>query len=162
MSVSIRQARPEDTDAIHNMINGLSVYREAPRETVPDIDTLRQSLFSAQTTAEAYICEIAGRVAGYAIVSMSYSTWLGRYSLNMEDLYFTPDYRGQGAGKAMLHYIAQLAVQRQCSRIEWNVLEWDQSAKDFYQSIDALPLAEWVRYRLDGPALEKFALRETL
>ncbi len=159
MSVTIRQASPQDADAIYNMINGLSVYRESPKEAVPDVEDIRTSLFSADTAAEAYICEVDGNVAGYSVVSMSYSTWLGRYSLNMEDLYFIPDYRGLGAGKAMLQYIAQLAVSRKCSRIEWNVLEWDKSAKDFYLSIDALPLSEWVRYRLDGPALERFATR---
>lgn len=162
MSVVIRQARPEDTDIIHNLINGLTVYQDAPRDVVPDIETIRRSLFSAETTAEAWLCEIDGVAAGYAVVSMSYSAWTGRSSLNMEDLYFTPDYRGRGAGKAMLHHLAQLAVMRECSRIEWNALEWDKSARDFYQSIDALPLAEWVRYRLDGPALQKFAQRESL
>ncbi|MHA1002588.1 N-acetyltransferase family protein [Leclercia pneumoniae] len=162
MSVTIRQASPQDADAIYNMINGLSVYRESPKEAVPDVEDIRTSLFSEDTAAEAYICEVDGNVAGYSVVSMSYSTWLGRYSLNMEDLYFIPDYRGLGAGKAMLQYIAQLAVSRKCSRIEWNVLEWDKSAKDFYLSIDALPLSEWVRYRLDGPALERFATREII
>ncbi|NEK83919.1 MAG: GNAT family N-acetyltransferase [Pantoea ananatis] len=162
MSVTIRQASPQDADAIYNMINGLSVYRESPKEAVPDVEDIRTSLFSADTAAEAYICEVDGNVAGYSVVSMSYSTWLGRYSLNMEDLYFIPDYRGLGAGKAMLQYIAQLAVSRKCSRIEWNVLEWDKSAKDFYLSIHALPLSEWVRYRLDGPALERFATRELI
>lgn len=160
MSVIIRQASPEDTDAICNMVNGLSVYSEAPLQSVPDADQIRRSLFAPDSTAEAYLCEIEGVIAGYCVISMSFSTWLGRCSLNMEDLYFTPDYRGRGAGKAILHYIAQLAVSRQCNRIEWNVLDWDKSAKDFYHSIDALPLSEWVRYRLDGPALEKFASRE--
>lgn len=160
MSVIIRQATPDDTDAIYNMINGLSVYSEAPQDAVPDIDEIRRSLFSTDTTAEAYICEIDAVVAGYAVISLSFSTWLGRHSLNLEDLYFTPDYRGRGAGKAMLQHIAQLAVRRQCRRIEWNALEWDKSAKEFYHSIDALPLNEWVRYRLDGPALERFASQE--
>lgn len=162
MSVMIRQASQQDTDAIYDMINGLSVYREATQEAVPDIEEVRKSLFSPETRTEAYICEIDGVIAGYSVISMSYSAWLGRCSLNMEDLYFLPDYHGRGAGKAMLQYIAQLAVRRQCNRIEWNVLEWDKSAKEFYHSIDALPLSEWVRYRLDGPALEKFAARETI
>ncbi|MDU6431422.1 MAG: GNAT family N-acetyltransferase [Pantoea sp.] len=160
MSVTIRPARLEDADAIYNMINGLAVYRDAPLESVPDIEEVRKSLFSPETTAEACICEIDGIIAGYSVISMSHAAWLGRRSLNMEDLYFTPDYRGRGAGKAMLKYIAQLAVSRQCSRIEWNVLEWDNCAKEFYHSIDALPLSEWVRYRLDGPALQKFAARD--
>ncbi|MEZ3500345.1 N-acetyltransferase family protein [Pantoea sp. KPR_PJ] len=160
MTVIIRQATPDDMDAIYNMINGLSVYSETPQQAAPDIDEIRRSLFSQKTNAEAYICEIDGHIAGYCVISMSFSTWLGRHSLNMEDLYFTPDYRGRGAGKAILQYIAQLAVSRCCSRIEWNALEWDTSAKAFYHSIDALPLSEWVRYRLDGPALERFASRE--
>ena len=162
MGMTIRRAGTEDTDAIYNMINGLSVYREVPLEAMPDAEEIRTSLFSHDTNAEAYLCEIDGVMAGYAVISLSYSTWPGRYSLYMEDLYFTPDYRGRGAGKAMLQYIAQLAVSRHCSRIEWNVLEWDKSAKDFYNSIDALPLNEWVRYRLDGPALKRFASQELL
>jgi len=162
MSVTIRQANPQDADAIYNMINGLSVYREGPQDAVPDVEEIRTSLFSTDTTAEAYVCEIDGNMAGYSVISMSYSTWLGRHSLSMDDLYFMPDYRSLGAGKLMLQYIAQLAISRKCSRIEWNVLEWDKSAKDFYMSIDALPLTEWVRYRLDGPAFEKFATREAL
>jgi len=160
MTVIIRQAVPSDADAIYSMINGLSVYSEAPPDAIPDVEEIKKSLFAAQTRAEAYMCEIDGTIVGYAVISLSYSTWLARYSLNMEDLYFTPDYRGRGAGKAMLHFIAQLAVSRNCSRIEWNALEWDKSANDFYQSIDALPLNEWVRYRLDGAALERFAHQE--
>lgn len=75
----------------------------------------------------------------------------------MEDLYVSPAYRGLGAGKALLKHIAQLAVQRQCGRLEWSVLDWNQPAIDFYLSIGALPVVEWVRYRLDGEALLKFA-----
>lgn len=162
MAVIIRQAGAADTDAIYNMINGLSVYRETPLDALPDVEELRKFLFSSEATPEAYIGEIDGTIVGYAVISLSYSTWPGRYSLNVEDLYFTPDYRGRGAGKVMLQYIAQLAIARRCNRIEWNVLEWDRSAKDFYDSINALPLSEWVRYRLDGPALERFAAQEAV
>ncbi|QUG73478.1 GNAT family N-acetyltransferase (plasmid) [Erwinia sp. E602] len=162
MDVMIRQASEADTDAIYNMINGLSVYREAPLEAIPAIEEIRTFLFSPGSPAEAYICEIDGTVNGYAIISMSQASWSGRHRLSVEELYFTPDYRGRGAGKTLLQYIAQLAVSRQCSRIEWNVLEWDKPANEFYQSIDALPLNEWVRYRLDGPALERFASCTTL
>ncbi|WP_315315712.1 GNAT family N-acetyltransferase [Pantoea vagans] len=157
MSVVFRKVVPDDAENIYNMINGLSVYREVPPEVIPGVEEIRTNLFSDDTNAEAYICEIQGIIAGYAVVSLSFSTWLGRKSLNLDDLYFTPDYRGQGAGKAMLQFIAQLAVNRGCSRIEWNALEWDKTAKDFYNSIDALALNEWVRYRLDGPALKRFA-----
>lgn len=94
---------------------------------------------------------------GYAVFFTSYSTWLGRNGIYMEDLYVTPDYRGIGAGKALLKTIAQYAVQRQCGRLEWSVLDWNQPAIDFYLSIGAQPQDEWVRYRLTGDALRAFA-----
>ncbi|RKT89797.1 acetyltransferase (GNAT) family protein [Rahnella aquatilis] len=106
---------------------------------------------------EALICESEGKTIGYAVFFTSYSTWLGRNGLYMEDLYITPDYRGKGAGKALLKNIAQSAVKRQCGRLEWSVLDWNQSAIDFYLSIGASPQSEWVRYRLDGEALLKFS-----
>ena len=106
---------------------------------------------------EALICEVAGKAVGYAVFFTSYSTWLGRNGIYMEDLYVTPDYRGIGAGKALLKTIAQYAVQRQCGRLEWSVLDWNQPAIDFYLSIGAQPQDEWVRYRLTGDALRAFA-----
>jgi len=157
MSITIRQARPEDATAIYTMIYELAVYEKAPEEVVTTPDEIRETLFGAGSKTEALICEIEGKTAGYAVFFTSYSTWLGRNGIYMEDLYFSPDYRGLGVGKALLKFIAQEAVKRQCGRIEWSALSWDQPAKEFYQSIDALPLNEWVRYRLDGAALHRFA-----
>ncbi|WP_213703191.1 GNAT family N-acetyltransferase, partial [Klebsiella aerogenes] len=106
---------------------------------------------------EALICEIDGKTAGYAVFFTSYSTWLGRNGIYMEDLYISPDYRGQGAGRALLKTIARYAVARRCGRLEWSVLDWNQPAIDFYLSIGAAAQSEWVRYRLDGEALVNFA-----
>ncbi|WP_243079446.1 GNAT family N-acetyltransferase [Pantoea sp. MQR6] len=157
MGVTIRQAYPEDADIIYNMIVELSIYEQGLQQPLTNAEEIRNTLFGSNSNTEAFICEIDGITAGYAVVSTSYSAWLGRSGLYMEDLYFSPNYRGLGAGKALLQFIAQQAIKRQCGRIEWSVLNWDQSAKDFYLSIDALPLNEWVRYRLDGAALQKFA-----
>ncbi|XXD08414.1 N-acetyltransferase family protein [Klebsiella sp. R445] len=157
MSIRIRQARPEDVTTIYDMIYELAVYEKAPEQVVTTPDEIRDTLFGADSKTEALICEIDGTSVGYAVFFTSYSTWLGRNGIYMEDLYISPEYRGQGAGRAMLKHIAQCAVQRQCGRLEWSVLDWNQPAIDFYLSIGALPQSEWVRYRLDGEALLKFA-----
>ncbi|MBW5826766.1 GNAT family N-acetyltransferase [Yersinia kristensenii] len=157
MSITIRQARPEDATAIYDMIYELAVYEKAPEEVVTTPDEIRETLFCAGSKTEALICESEGKTVGYAVFFTSYSTWLGRNGIYMEDLYISPDYRGKGAGKALLKNIAQCAVKRQCGRLEWSVLDWNQPAIDFYLSIGALPQSEWVRYRLDGEALLKFA-----
>ena len=157
MSITIRQARPTDANAIYDMIYELAVYEKAPEEVVTTPDEIKATLFGADSKTEALICEIDGNVAGYAVFFTSYSTWLGRNGIYMEDLYVSPEYRGKGAGRALLKHIAQLAVKRQCGRLEWSVLDWNQPAIDFYLSIGALPQSEWVRYRLDGDALLSFA-----
>ncbi|AVF37836.1 GNAT family N-acetyltransferase [Rahnella sikkimica] len=157
MSIMIRPARPEDATAIYAMIYELAVYEKAPEEVVTTPDEIRETLFGADSQTEALICESEGKIVGYAVFFTSYSTWLGRNGIYMEDLYISPDYRGKGAGRALLKNIAQCAVRRQCGRLEWSVLDWNQPAIDFYLSIGALPQSEWVRYRLDGEALRKFA-----
>ena len=110
-------------------------------------DEIGETLFGADSKTEALIAEYEGKIAGYAVFFTSYSTRLGRNGIYMEDLYVSPDYRGKGAGRALLKHIAQLAVKRQCGRLEWSVLDWNQPAIDFYLSIGALPQSEWVRYR---------------
>lgn len=157
MSTTIRQARPTDVQAIYDMIYELAVYEKAPEEVVTTPDEIEATLFGEGSKTEALICEIEGKIAGYAVFFTSYSTWLGRNGIYMEDLYISPDFRGKGAGKALLKHIARFAVERNCGRLEWSVLDWNQPAIDFYLSIGALPQSEWVRYRLDGDALLKFA-----
>ena len=153
MSIILRQARPEDAAAIYAMIYELAVYEKVV--TTPE--EIRETLFGAGSNTEALIAEYEGNIIGYAVFFTSYSTWLGRNGIYMEDLYVSPEYRGKGAGRALLKHIAQLAVKRQCGRLEWSVLDWNQPAIDFYLSIGALPQSEWVRYRLDGDALLSFA-----
>lgn len=157
MSMTIREARPADAEAIFEMIMALAIYEKAPQEVVTSAAEIRETLFGAGSKTEALICEVDGAVAGYAVFFTSYSTWLGRNGIYMEDLYVSPAYRGHGAGKGMLKAIARLAVERRCGRLEWSVLDWNQPAIDFYLSIGALPQSEWVRYRLDSEALLAFA-----
>ena len=102
MSITIRQARADDASAIYNMIYELAVYEKAPQEVVTTPEEIRETLFGDDSKTEALICEIDGKTAGYAVFFTSYSTWLGRNGIYMEDLYISPDYRGQGAGRALL------------------------------------------------------------
>lgn len=157
MSVDIRPAQATDAQAIYDMIFELAVYEKAPEEVITTPEEIRETLFGAESKTEALICEIDGATIGYAVFFTSYSTWLGRNGIYLEDLYISPGARGNGAGKALIKHIAQLAVQRGCGRLEWSVLDWNQPAIDFYLSIGAAPQSEWVRYRIDGEALLKFA-----
>ncbi len=102
MSITIRQATPDDATAIYDMIYELAVYEKAPEEVVTTPEEIRETLFASGSKTEALICEVAGKAVGYAVFFTSYSTWLGRNGIYMEDLYVTPDYRGIGAGKALL------------------------------------------------------------
>lgn len=157
MSTLIRKATPHDAKAIYDMIYELAVYEKAPEEVVTTPEEIGETLFGNDSKTEALICEVNGVIAGYAVFFTSYSTWLGRNGIYMEDLYISPDFRGQGAGKALLKTVAKCAVERRCGRLEWSVLDWNQPAIDFYLSIGALPQDEWVRYRMEGEALLKFA-----
>lgn len=157
MSITIRQAVAEDAGAIFAMIVDLAIYEKARDEVKTSPEEIKMTLFGAQSVTEALICEDDGVMIGYAVFFTSYSTWLGCNGIYLEDLYISPDARGKGAGKAMLKSIAQLAVQRRCQRVEWSVLDWNQPAIDFYDSLGALPQSEWVRYRLTGDALLNFA-----
>ena len=105
----------------------------------------------------ALVCQVDGVAAGFAVYFFNYSTWQGRKGLYLEDLYVSPAQRGAGAGKALLRHLARIAVANDCGRFEWSVLDWNAPAIGFYEAIGAVPLSEWVRYRLTGPALEAFA-----
>ena len=94
---------------------------------------------------------------GFAVYFYNYSTWLGKNGLYLEDLYVTPESRGIGAGKALLQHMANIAVDQDCGRFEWRVLDWNEPSIKFYQSIGALPQDEWIGYRLDGQALLDFS-----
>ena len=103
------------------------------------------------------MCELDGSAIGYAVYFYSYSTWLGRNGIYLEDLYITPEQRGVGAGKRLLRHIAREAVAEGCGRLEWSVLDWNEPAIQFYKSLGAAPQDEWVRYRLEGETLTAFA-----
>lgn len=156
-AIDIRPATDADCGLILKFIRELAEYENAIEEVLASEEDLRQAFFSSSPTAFALVCSVDGLPAGIAIYFFNFSTWLGKKGLFLEDLYVSPDYRGSGAGKALLKHLARLAVEKDCGRFEWNVLDWNKPAIDFYESFGALPQEEWVGYRLTGEALKQFA-----
>ncbi|RMC93288.1 GNAT family N-acetyltransferase [Aquitalea palustris] len=157
MSIEIRPATRADAALILHYIRELAIYEKAEQEVVASVADIEESLFGDAASAESLICLQHGQPIGYAVYFFSYSTWLGKSGLYLEDLYITPAARGSGAGKRLLRHLAQLAVAKGCGRFEWSVLDWNQPAIDFYESFGAAAQSEWIRYRLAGDALLQFA-----
>lgn len=155
--MDIRPAEVNDAPLILRFIKELAAYEKAEHEVVASEDDLRKTLFGADSPARAVICTVDGVAAGFAVYFFNYSTWQGKKGLYLEDLYVTPAFRRAGAGKAMLRHLARVAVAQGCGRFEWSVLDWNELALQFYRSIGAWPMDEWVRYRMAGAALVDFA-----
>ena len=157
MNIVIRDAQARDAAQIHAFIVELAIYEKAEHEVIASAADIERSLFEPGSPARGLICEINGQPVGFAVYFLSYSTWLGRKGLYLEDLYVSPQHRGSGAGKRLLRHLAQLAFDSGCGRFEWSVLDWNEPAIQFYQSLGAKPQAEWVRYRMAGETLKQFA-----
>ena len=156
--INIRKATPKDAELILGFIRELAEFEKMENDVVATADSLRKSLLSEGATAKALIVSIDDNPIGYAVYFYNYSTWLGKKGLYLEDLYITTKYRGNGAGKAVLRYLAKLAVDEGCGRFEWCVLDWNQPAIKFYKSIGAVPQNDWVLYRLNGRSLSDFVV----
>jgi GNAT superfamily N-acetyltransferase len=156
-AIEIRPASEADVPLILGFIKELAIFEHAEAEALATPAQIRNSLFGPQPHARALICRVDGVDAGFALYFFSYSTWQGRQGLYLEDLYLSPAYRHQGAGTALLQHLARIAMANDCGRFEWSVLDWNEPAIKFYRSLGAVPMQEWVRYRLVGEALAQFA-----
>jgi len=157
MSLTIRPAVRTDATQILAFITELAEYERARHEVIASVADIEHSLFDEGSTVHSLICERDGRAIGFAVYFYSYSTWLGRNGIYLEDLYITPEQRGGGAGRDLLRHIAREAVEHRCGRLEWSVLDWNAPAIGFYEALGAQAQDEWVRYRLDGEKLLRFA-----
>nr|WP_314483908.1 GNAT family N-acetyltransferase [uncultured Pseudomonas sp.] len=157
MSLVIRPAQSTDAQQILDFITELAEYERARDQVLATPQDIERSLFEADSTVHCLMAERAGRAIGFAIFFYSYSTWLGRNGIYLEDLYITPEARGDGAGRQLLRHIAKEAVAKGCGRLEWSVLDWNEPAIGFYEALGAQPQKEWVRYRLEGETLSAFA-----
>lgn len=154
--LNIRPARPDETETVLELINRLATYEKCANEVVADTNTLYQSLF-VEKSAEVVFAEEEGNIVGFALFFHNFSTFVGRKGLYLEDLFVVPEKRGLGYGKALLKHLAKIAVERNCGRMEWICLDWNESALSVYRKIGAVPMSEWTVQRLDENALKQFA-----
>ena len=156
---TLRDATPDDVDDIIRLIRELATYEKEPDAATATPDHVREALFPGEASPAAYglIAERAGRVVGMAIWFTSFSTWTGRQGIWLEDLFVEPEHRGLGIGKAMLVRLAATCVERDWTRLEWAVLDWNEPSIEFYRSQGARAQDEWTTYRVDGPALASLA-----
>ncbi|MDE1183667.1 GNAT family N-acetyltransferase [Paraburkholderia sp.] len=154
---TIREATSADVGAMLSLMRELAEFESLTHLFVATEDGLRDALFGARPAAEALVAEKAGKLVGYALFFHNYSTFVGRRGLYLEDLYVQPDQRGTGLGTALLRRVAALAVERQCGRFEWTVLDWNQRAIDFYEKMGASIMPDWRVVRVADDALEQLA-----
>jgi GNAT superfamily N-acetyltransferase len=154
MDPEIRPATEADVPLILTFIRELADYERLSHEVAATEEALRDSLFGERRFAEVLIGYRDGRPAGFALFFHSFSTFLGKPGMYLEDLYVRPEFRGAGIGRALLVHLARLARERGCGRLEWSVLDWNEPAIGFYKGIGASPVSGWTLYRVTGEALE--------
>jgi GNAT superfamily N-acetyltransferase len=159
LTVTIRPATPEDAALVLRFIRELAEFEREPDAVKASEESLKHALFG-ERSAEAVIAEQEGRPMGFALFFHNFSTWTGRKGLYLEDLYVTPEARGSGVGTALLRHLAGIALDRDCGRFEWAVLDWNTPAIDFYTAMGAESLDEWRVRRVTGDALIKLAGRD--
>ncbi|HKE82643.1 MAG TPA: GNAT family N-acetyltransferase [Vicinamibacterales bacterium] len=155
--VSIVPAHEKDVPVILEMIRGLAEYEQLSHQVVATEESLRTSLFGARPAAEVVLAYSDRTPVGFALYFHNYSTFLGRSGLYLEDLFVVPAWRGRGVGRKLLSHLASIAVARACGRMEWAVLDWNESAIGFYQRLGARVLDDWRICRLSGEALSRAA-----
>ena len=160
--VSIRPAARDDAAAIHALIRELAEYERLTTLCTGSTAELADALFGERPAAEVLLAEVDGAIAGFALFFHNFSTFLGKRSLYLEDLFVRPAFRGAGLGKHLMASLARLAVQRDCGRFEWSVLDWNAPAIGFYRTLGAVGMAEWTVQRLEGEALHALASHDAL
>lgn len=155
MTLTIRPATPADLPLIGQLIRDLADYEKLAHEVRFDPAVLGAKLFGARPYAEVVIGEIDGAAQGFALFFHNFSTFEGRPGIYLEDLFVRPGARGSGLGKALLAHLAALAVERDCARLEWSVLDWNEPAIGFYKALGARAMDEWTVMRVDGAALAR-------
>lgn len=153
----VRFAEKEDTGLILRFIKGLAEYEKLSHEVAATEDLLQETLFGTRQVAEVVIGEYRGDAVAFALFFHNYSTFLGRPGIYLEDLFVKPEMRGRGFGKALLAFLAKLATERKCGRVEWSVLDWNAPAIRFYRKLGAVAQDEWTVHRLTGEALDRLA-----
>lgn len=155
--ITTRPARPGDVPDILRLIVALAVYEHEPDAVHSSEESLAGTLFCDHPNVFAILLEVDGRVRGLALWFLTFSTWTGRPSLYLEDLFVEPELRGTGAGTVLLRALAREAKARGCARLDWSVLDWNEPAMGFYRAIGANRVEGWQPWRIDGEALDRLA-----
>jgi GNAT superfamily N-acetyltransferase len=156
----IRDATADDIDVLVDLIVELATYEQEPDQAKATAEQLRDALFAAEPAVFCLVAEDdAGAVVAFALWFRTFSTWLGRHGIYLEDLFVRPSARRAGHGRALLAELARIAVERGYGRVEWAVLDWNVEAQGFYSAIGARPMSEWTTWRLDGEALPALGRR---
>lgn len=153
----IRAAQPDDVGTILKLIQGLADYEHEPLAVEATEEGLLRDGFGREPKFHCVIAEWGGAAAGFALYFYNYSTWKGRPGIFLEDLFVWPEYRGRGIGKALLLHVARAAVEANCGRYEWQVLDWNTPAIEFYEGLGAKRMKQWLPMRVDGNALLEMA-----
>jgi GNAT superfamily N-acetyltransferase len=157
--LNIRAAQVEDVSNIFSLVEALAKYEKLSHALVGNPESLKEHLFGKRPYADAIVAELDDKIIGYALFFYNYSTFLTKPGIYIEDIFILPEYRRQGIGKALLANVAQIAIDIDAGRLEWSVLDWNQSAIDFYENIGASILDEWRICRISGENLKKLADR---
>ena len=153
----IRKALASDVPQIRALIRELADYERAPQEAIATEEDLLRDGFGERPRFACLMAELDGAVVGFALYFHNYSTWRGQWGLYLEDLFVRPAARGRGAGKALFVELARIAVDSKCGRFDWQVLDWNKPAIEFYARLGAVAKKEWLNMRLEGAALERLA-----
>ncbi len=155
--LTIEPAQESDVPLILGFIRELAAYEKLAQEVEATEEDLRRTLFGERAYAETVIARYEGEAAGFALFFHNYSSFLAKPGIYLEDLFVQPNFRGKGIGKALLVHLARLARERDCGRVEWWVLDWNESAIEFYKSIKAQPMNEWTVFRLSSAGIRSLA-----
>jgi GNAT superfamily N-acetyltransferase len=155
--LQLREAMPDDVELILYFIKALAEYEKLLDSVEATPEILKETLFGKRKVAETILAFVDDQPAGFALFFHNFSTFLGRPGLYLEDLFVKPEFRGHGVGQALLKKLSQIAVERNCGRLEWWVLDWNEKAIRFYKQLGAVPMDEWTVYRLTEDVFKKIA-----
>jgi RimJ/RimL family protein N-acetyltransferase len=155
--ITVRPATIEDASTILYFIKELALYEKAPEQVIATESSIKSTMFAENSGVFGLICEYKQQAIGFSVYFYNYSTWLAKPGLYLEDLYVSPEYRGKGAGIALLRRLANIALEKGCGRFEWSCLDWNKPSRDFYESLGAKSQDEWIGYRMSGKTLTDFA-----
>jgi GNAT superfamily N-acetyltransferase len=159
--LSIRPATAADVPVVLAFIRELAIYEHLEHEVVAREADVHAALFGPRPYAEVALACLDGEPVGFALYFHNFSTFVGQPGIYLEDLFVRPAARGLGAGKRLFAYLARLALERGCARLDWAVLDWNEPSIGFYRSLGAVDQSEWTTYRLDGEALRRLAGGDT-